>query len=398
MRLGFFPYDAMNYKAGQAYLDRKAAKGWALRHIYLNCVARFEKVEAPRHFVDLDIRQFMDEEPDQDYIQLCADAGWEHIQTLRGMLFFRALPGRDPAPIQTDAGMEWERFWKKFARKSITTSLLVLLASVGLLAVVLAMTPGPGRSVTTVVTSNSALLYLLSLILGLVGILISFITTPLYLFRCRRSGQVETPGQITYLQDALCQLYRPFYLIAACIALTELLGSGTTVDLGLSSFNHEATATVDACREYPVILASDLGLPDSEDSRHLDGHRSLLAEVLNYSELTDGEEPAAPLYILTTERYDCAFEPLAQLVFALRANETRNGAFLWGELDWEEAPALGFDEGYVCRDGNYLLLRQGKVVALVGCSGLDLTTPENLEIVCDRLDLPPDLTGRREKA
>lgn len=389
MRLGFFPYDAMNYKAGQDYLDRKAAKELELCHIYLGCIARFEPAEKPRHFVDLDIRQFMDEEPDQDYIQLCADAGWEHIQTLRGMFLFRAAEGRDPAPIQTDAGLEWERFWKKYARKNIITSLLVLLASVGLLALVFSLTPGPGRSLTSVVTSNGALLYLVSLILGLVSILMSFITTPLYLFRCRRSGQVETPGRIARLQDTLFQLYRPLYLFAACVAFAEILGAGTTVNLGLSSFNHEATATVEACREWPVVLASDLGLPDSGDSRHLDGRRSLLAEVLNYSELTDGEEPAAPLYILTTERYDCAFESLARLVFDLRADETRKGAFLWGELEWEEAPGLGFEESYVCRDGDYLLLRQGKVVALVGCSGFDLTTPENLEIVRDRLDLPP---------
>lgn len=388
MRLGFFPYEAMNYKAGQAYLDRKAAKGWSLRHIYLGCIARFDEGEHPRHFVDLDIRQFMDEEPSTDYLQLCADAGWEHIQALRGMLFFRAAPGKDPAPIQTDAGLEWERFWKKYARKNIITSLLVTLAAVGLLAVAFSATPGPGRSMTTVVSSNGALLYLISLILGLVSILMSFITTPLYLFRCRRSGQVETPGRIARLQDTLFQLHRPFYLIAACVAFAEILGAGTTVDLGLSRFNHEATATVEACREWPVVLASDLGLPDSKDSRHLDGHRSLFVEVLNYSELTDGEEPAAPLYILTTERYDCAFEPLARWAFDLRAWETRNGAFLWGELDWKEAPGLGFEESYVCRDGSYLLLRQGKVVALVGCSGVDLTTPENLQIVRTRLGLP----------
>ena len=60
MKLGFFPYEAMNYKAGQDYLDRKASKGVALRHIYLGCIARFEQAEQPRHFVDLDIRQFMD--------------------------------------------------------------------------------------------------------------------------------------------------------------------------------------------------------------------------------------------------------------------------------------------------------------------------------------------------
>lgn len=389
MKLGFFPYSAMNYKAGQAYLERMEPQGWRLRHVYLSCIALFERAERPRHFVDLDIRQFLSEEPDQDYLQLCADAGWEHIQTLRGMLLFRAAEGADPAPIQSDTGMEWERFWKRYARKNIITSLLVLLAAAGLLALVSSLTSGPGKSLTAVVISSSALLYLVSLVLGLVSIFMSFVTTPLYLFRCRRSGQVETPGRIALLQDTLFQLYRPFYLIAACVALAEILGMGTTVDLGWSSINGEYTATVEACREYPVVLASDLGLRDSEDSRYLDGHRTLLAEFLSYREITEGDGPEAPIYILTTERYDCAFEPLARLVFDLRANETRNGAFLWGELDWVDAPGLGFEESYSCREGSYLLLRQGNVVSLVGCSDLDLTTPELLEVIRDRLGLPP---------
>ena len=50
-KLGFFPYEAMNYKAGQAYLNRKEAQGWELRKVYLGCVARFEEAEKPRHFV-----------------------------------------------------------------------------------------------------------------------------------------------------------------------------------------------------------------------------------------------------------------------------------------------------------------------------------------------------------
>ena len=31
---GFFPFDAMDYKAAQAYLDKKAAQGWVMEHLY----------------------------------------------------------------------------------------------------------------------------------------------------------------------------------------------------------------------------------------------------------------------------------------------------------------------------------------------------------------------------
>ena len=385
-KLGFFPYEAMNYKAGQAYLNRKEAQGWELRKVYLGCVARFEEAEKPRHFVDLDIRQFMDEEPDQDYLQLCADAGWEHIQTLRGMLLFRAAPGLQPAPIQSDAGIEWERFWRKYARKNLISSLVALLVAVGLLALVFGLTPGPGRSMVTAVSSNSALLYLLAFAVGAVSILFDFVSVPLYLLRCRSSGQVETPGRVrVWIQDTLFRLYKPFYLIAACVALLEIFnGVGTTVDLKWYS---ERTATTEACREYPVVMGTDLGLTFEEnDSRWLEGHRSLLVEYLEYREIT-GSSQDGTHHILTTERYACANESLARWVMEQRRRETENGAFLWGELPWEATPGLGFEESYTCRDGSYLLIRQNNVVALVGCSGFNLTMPEHLAVVRTRLGL-----------
>lgn len=387
--LGFFPYEAMNYKAGQAYLDRRAARGWRLRHIYLGSIALFARAEEPRHFVDLDIRRTAEEEPDQDYLQLCADAGWEYLQSLRGMLFFRSAEGADPVPIQSDGGIEWERFWRKYARRNLIATLLVLLGSAALVWLVLGLTPGAGRSVTELIASNSALVYLSSIGLGLLSILFSLVGVPLYLLRCRRSGRVETPGRVwVWVTDAPFRVFKLLYVLAALLAFLEIFGVvGTTVDLGLSGYNHEATATVEACREWPVVMAADLGLRDSEDSRHLDGHRSPLMEFLSYSELTDGDTPEAPLYILTTERYGCAGEWLARRVFDLRAWETRGGAFLWGELEWEPAPGLGFEESYTCREGEYLLLRQDNIVALVGCRGLDLTTPERLAVIRTRLGL-----------
>ena len=47
MALGFFPYEPLHYKAAQAYLDRKAAKGLSLQKISLLCIAHFETAEAP---------------------------------------------------------------------------------------------------------------------------------------------------------------------------------------------------------------------------------------------------------------------------------------------------------------------------------------------------------------
>lgn len=386
MKFGFFPYEAMNYKAAQRWLDRKAEQGWGLRHVYLGCIARFQRQEKPRHFVDLDIRGF-DEETDPDYLQLCTDAGWELVQTLRGMLLFRSVPGKSPAPIQTDGEIEWERFWGKY-RPRVWPVLLTLLA-VGLLALMLTLPSTSSKSFTAMLAINSTLLYLLYLALGAVYIMVDWVHSRWYLARCRRSQRVEDPGPLSTLLDSTARLQKPLLYLCLIACAAEFLGFSHTVDLNWSVYNDEYTATVEACQEWPVVMARDLGLPDSEDSRHLEGYRSVLVNFLEYRELTDGEGPDVPFHVLTTERYECASETLAKWVIGCRREETRNGRFLWGELEWVEigaGPCLVFDECYATLDGDgaYLLFRQGRVVALVGCTGLDLTTAQNLESIQNR--------------
>lgn len=381
---GFFPYEAMNYKAAQAYLDRQADRGWALKRVWLGCLARFQRGSA-RHFVDLDLHTAFDDGPDTDYLQLCADAGWEHLQSLRGMLLFRSTPGADPVPIQSDGEIEWERFWARYRpRPWLTLLLLVFLVLVILLAAI-----PSHRNLTAALASNSTLLYLLYLLLAVLYLPLNWLYGRWYLARCRRADRVEDPGALATLLDSAARLRTPLLCLILLAVLLEPFGAWTTVDLDWYPMNDTYTATVEACRPWPVVMASDLGLPDSRDSRHLEGHRSLLGSFLEYSELTEGEGPDAPLYILTTERYDCAFPALARWALAQRERETRNGNFLWGALEWEAAPGLGFEESYTCREGSYLLFRQGNVVALVGCSELDLTQPESLAALTRRLDLPP---------
>lgn len=106
---GFFPYEAMDYKAAQACLDRRAAAGWVLKKVHLNVLARFEPCEGRSHFVDLDLRRTLDE-TDPDYLQLCADAGWEKVQSLRGMLLFRSRPGPIPPPSRAIRGWNGSGF------------------------------------------------------------------------------------------------------------------------------------------------------------------------------------------------------------------------------------------------------------------------------------------------
>lgn len=379
-KLGFFPYEAMNYKAAQRWLDRKARRGWALSRVYLGCIAHLQRQERPSHFVDLDIRNDYGD-TDGDYLQLCSDAGWELVQNLRGMLLFRAAPGKSPAPIQTDGEIEWERFWEKY-RPRVWLTLLYLLCF-GLLAAILLL---PSRlSFTAALALNSSLIYALYLVLAVVCAVLDWGHSRWYLARCRRSCQVEDPGPAATLRDSLLRLRNPLLCLCLLFTVAGFFGFGQTVNLNWYPMNEEHTATVEACRNWPVVMASDLGLPDSEDSRHLEGFRSILMDFLEYRELTDGEGPDVPFHALTTERYDCFCEALARWAVGQRRRETQNGAFLWGRLDWEPAPGLGFDESYTCGGGAYLLLREGNVVALVGCTGLDLTSEQGLAAVRERV-------------
>ena len=389
MKLGFFPYSSLYYKGAQEYLDKKAAKGLELRQVYLGCIARFEEAEKPRHFVDLESAQEGCDDPMRtyrDYFQLCEDAGWELVRELRGMFLFRSKPGTDPLPIQTDEEMEWDRFWEK--NKPRLRNTVVTLAAIAFLAFVLTISPPGSWAFTSFLLDNSSLLTALYWVLSILFSFLAMVNSKVYLSKCKRADRVELPGRFAAFLDG-AEVFRTVFafLLIPCLFISIFLQP--SLRLSTTPFtSSKDTAAVETCQEYPVVMAQDLDF-SSGDSRHLTGKHSLLCRFYDYSEITDnGGGPNDQIYILTTERYDCTFEPLARLVFDLRAWETQNGSFLWGELDWEETPGLGFEESYVCRDGDYLLLRQGQVVALVGCSGVDLTTPENLQVIRTRLDLP----------
>lgn len=386
---GFFPFDAGEYKAAQAWLDGRAARGWRLKRVYLGWLARFEPAESPSHFVDLDTRRALEGEPDQDYLQLCSDSGWELVQILRGMLLFRAREGARPIPIQTDGGMEWDRFWRRAARNAAVTA-AVLLAAVLLLwlSVSLSRNSTTSRGVLALAASNGALLHALAMAGMLIVLVWQGAAALSYLLRCRRSGAMETPSVRMCLARGAVQWAATGLLVAGwLVMLLEAVGvAGVTVDLSTNPFREEDTATVEACRAYPVVMARDLGLDDGEvQSRYLDGRRSALMDSLSYSELVDGPEGTL---IITCRRYAYRWEWLASWCAGREREETGRGAFLWGELPWEETALPGFDESYVCRDNGYLLLRAGTAVALVGCSqGVDLTEPDIQAMLWDRLNL-----------
>lgn len=380
---GFFPFDAIDYKAAQAYLDKKAARGWVLDRLIFHRFARFVPAQGRCHCVDLDIPHAFSDDVDWDYVDFCADAGWELAASARGMLLFRSKPGQAPAPLQTDAGMEAEGFWKRHIRKNLIGTLILTLLLVFLSIFVFSSGYVP---VSQVLCGNSVFLLLALAVLWSVLLLrdlICLLRAALCFHRSRTIPRAHPKrawafGLLAYLSILLLVFWWG-------LDFAEGFGLNKTVDAALDPFHEEVSATPELCQSYPVITAADLGLEYSEDSRYLDGERSFLVDHLDYSEITGGENGAT--HILTTMRYECAGDALARWVFSARLRETARGTdFIWGELEWGEVTsAHGFDQICFARGGAYVLLRQGDTVALVGATGFDLT--EHLDTLQTRLAL-----------
>lgn len=379
---GFFPFDAMDYKAAQAYLDKKTADGWVMDKLYLKWFARFVPAEGRYHCVDLDTPHVFDDDLDWNYVEFCEGAGWELVTNIRSILVFRSRLGQHPAPLQTDTELEAEKFWKKYVRRNFLTELIFLLFLVFLI-ILLRSLRDPTISVTELLCSNAALLGIPYLLFAAVSLLWTLYRTAAIYIRFRRTREIAKQKQRgAWIIGLLSFLMKVLLILWYVLYLTEGLFLGKVVDVAWSTYSDEYTATPELCQSYPVITAADLGLPYSENSRYLDGRRALLAERLEYSEITSN-----PHHILTTERYECASETIAQWMFNARKDETACGSgFLWGELEWGEVTsAHGFDQICFARSNSYLLAQEGDTVILVGASDLDLT--EYMDTILERLDL-----------
>ena len=384
-RWGFFPFDATNYKAAQAYLDKKTEAGWVLDKLYLRRWARFVPNQGQIHCVDLDLRGAFEDGPEPEYLQLCEDSGWELIKRVPGLLLFRSKPGEQPAPIQSDPGMEGERFWKRHVRKQILTgSAIFLFLALLLGATYYAMPSSDSRTFSALLLTNFAPLFLLALVLAVPLVLWGSGALLTGYCRWRASGTLTSRYRSAWTRGVLTVVFYTLWVAWALVSIAESFGFGETVDVLSNFIVGEDTATWEVCESYPILLSRDLGLEEGSWSRSLEGHRSPLVDSLIYDELYD--HPAKSTYYIT-ERYDCSWEWVARALVSLRRSETARGSemFFSGELPWESAPSLGFDESWMARGGSYLLFRQGKTVALVGAPGFDLTEPDNLAIVRQRL-------------
>lgn len=122
-----FPYLAMDYKAAEDWLNQQARAGWRVASFDLKgWTVYLLPADRPdiRYCVDLSGEKARNQE---SYLALCHEAGWGLVETVRSMNVFCALPGADPAPIQTDPGLERDRFERIYFWKSWLLLLFMLL-------------------------------------------------------------------------------------------------------------------------------------------------------------------------------------------------------------------------------------------------------------------------------
>ena len=153
---------------------------------------------------------------------------------------------------------------------------------------------------------------------------------------------------------------------------------------------HAVAAHRGALRERPLVMAEEVGLnPDTVIYLSWEPVWSLQVQGGRYVEQT---APEGGYQFVYCQRYTCLSEGYAaRLCRALREESGAYNYEGYGLLDFQPVE-LGLDESWSARDGSFLLLRQGRTVALTGVHVMgggapDLTEPETLAVIADRLDL-----------
>lgn len=123
-----FQFSTGDFKAVERYLNEQAEKGWELKTLGV-FLARWHKTDRKdlRWCVDLaNPKENNDRETRKEYVDLCAEGGWELFSLRGNMYLFKSMPGRNPPPVQTDPELERKNYNKYYVRSTILSVVYVL--------------------------------------------------------------------------------------------------------------------------------------------------------------------------------------------------------------------------------------------------------------------------------
>lgn len=365
-------------KAAEDYFNQMAQRGWQFRGSFLG-IARFDRTDGPplSHWVEPFQRK--DGQDGEDYRReqagyraLCADAGWDFVEEKDGLRIFRAQPGRDPTPLQTDPRLDFETNWTKVLRDQQWRALFV-----GAFWVFDFLILRRGLIFSWQAFLSPALL-VCGLLLTL--FLLAFLSYGFYLGhrrrRCRRAldrgEDLPRPG----VRGARLRGLSPLVTVAACLLIIPLLVH--TPSTRYQKIQGEQLAGLDA---LPIVRAQDVG--------------AVVTTGLFREESSPWMSRVSVILIgstmLVTERYEAAaplVELVAQGLLDLEGVPYSENSHLHGSLTMVPAD-LGFDAAWVGQGDGFqvLVFREGTVVACVE-GPMDMKDPAVLALIRTRLRVP----------
>ena len=367
----WFRYTIEDAKAAQAELDQRAEQGWELEEVGL-FTATFRRAEHPRPCWVEPARwkswSEKDENSRADYLALCDEAGWELLSEDGGLFYFRAREGMNPAPIQTDAGVEWEDVWKKALRGQLSSMLYVLIYWVVWNG---ARFLQDRPRVWELFLSNAALAAQTLLILLLALEIFLTVRVLCYQVKCRRAAVEREPFPVPRRAAARLRGASSWiFWVVLAVSLAVLL---TTTDFERHFLETKSGYTQES--------------------------RSVLGDYFEYRRFSQAEGD------LWVERADCRAGWLADWICGdFRASEG-DADRVRREFHWHGAvipreAELGFDRAWVYSIGEYsgLILRDGDQVARIEAEGVDLTSAETLADIRAWLAESPDWQPEAERA
>ncbi len=350
-------YSVEDAKAAQAALDEMAAAGWELEEIGL-LSGTFRRAEEPRPcWVEParwgSIRR-RDEEQKAEYLELCAQAGWELLDETGGLWYFRARPGERPAPIQTDELVEWEMVWRRVLKDRIfNLCYLSLYWSIyWVINFVLRK-----YYIWQFLLSNSTMAMLGVILLWTLLNLMQAGHVLRYRARCRRAAEAGEPFPVPGRRGAFVRgnAWLSTLLVAVAVLLSLLGMTGEEKRSG----------------ELGGLMCYDTA--------------SVLLSHTEYRRF--GEEDW--LYL---DDYDCRFSWLAEVVcndlVSDESQEKKRDTHFHPVVTPEPAE-LGFDQAWTYPAGERagLILRQGNRVIRVEAVGADFTDGNTLQALWEGLQL-----------
>lgn len=193
IRMEQFPFRVLDYKAGEAWLNKLGAAGWRLEGIEKGRL-RFRRTAEPVSYA-VELEQFLGCLAERDFRTFCADAGWEKAGELGELVFYASAPGRSPAPLSHGT-----RPWRRSGSPGVPAAAPGPVRAAGwpltVLPQLLRVLLFPGQELHRVLTLPGYGLLLAAYVLALLTPAAAEGRDVVWLLRCRRAGRLLTrsPG------------------------------------------------------------------------------------------------------------------------------------------------------------------------------------------------------------